>query len=131
MRFCNLTGVDVRYYIDTCNFTEDEEEIFKRLARGKSIQEVADHFNCTVDCINKKVRKIKDKIEGVVAMKSCPIYEKVLLTPKEASEYSNIGLNKIYDIISSTRCDFVVKIGNKRLIKRVRFEEYLDKSDEL
>lgn len=56
-----------------------------------------------------------------------PLWEKVTLTLDEASDYSGIGINKIRDISEQNECDFVLWVGNKRLIKRKPFVEYLEK----
>lgn len=56
-----------------------------------------------------------------------PLWEKITLTLDEASEYSGIGINKIRDISEQNECDFVLWVGNKRLIKRKQFVEYLEK----
>ena len=57
-----------------------------------------------------------------------PIWEKLNLTIEEASEYSNIGVNKIREISNDDNCPFVLWIGNKRLIKRRKFDEYIEKA---
>lgn len=62
---------------------------------------------------------------------SMPIDRKYVLTVKEASIYSNIGINKLYEIINTSYCPFLLKVGNKNLIKRVAFEEYLLTKDSL
>lgn len=54
-----------------------------------------------------------------------PIWEKMTLTIEEAAAYSNIGVNKIREMASDRKCSFVVNIGNRRLIKRKEFEEYI------
>lgn len=54
------------------------------------------------------------------------IKDKILLTLKEASVYSNIGINKIRELTNSDDCDFVLWVGNKRLIKREKFYEFLE-----
>ena len=59
--------------------------------------------------------------------KSIPICEKVALTLEEAAEYSNIGIHKLRQISDEKDCDFVLFVGNKCLIKRKKFEEYLNK----
>lgn len=56
-----------------------------------------------------------------------PIWEKQNLTVEEASEYSNIGVNKIREISNDDNCPFVLWIGNKRLIKRRKFDEYIER----
>lgn len=56
-----------------------------------------------------------------------PLCDKYLLTLKEASLYFNIGINKIREITDDTDNDCVVFINNKRMIKRKKFEKWLDK----
>lgn len=62
------------------------------------------------------------------AINKVPIWEKLNLTIEEASEYSNIGVNKIREISNDDNCPFVLWIGNKRLIKRRKFDEYIEKT---
>ncbi len=57
-----------------------------------------------------------------------PIWEKLNLTVEEAAEYSNIGVNKIREISNDDNCSFVLWIGNKRLIKRRKFDEYIERA---
>ncbi len=55
-----------------------------------------------------------------------PVWEKSNLTLEEAAQYFNIGMNKIRDLTNEDRCPFVLWIGSRRLVKRVKFEEYLN-----
>ena len=50
-------------------------------------------------------------------MKEVPIWEKTNLTLEEAAAYSGIGINKLREITNNDRCDFVLWVGTKRLIK--------------
>lgn len=54
-----------------------------------------------------------------------PIHLKLTLTIKEAAEYSNIGINKIDDMLRTPNCPFVLYVGNKKLVKRREFEEFI------
>ena len=54
-----------------------------------------------------------------------PIHLKVTLTIREAAEYSNIGINKIDNMLWMKNCPFVLYVGTKKLVKRREFEEYL------
>lgn len=63
-------------------------------------------------------RKMADK-------KEVPIWEKVTLTVEEASEYSNIGVNKIRELLNEPRCLFSLHVGRKLLVKRKEFEKFL------
>lgn len=56
-----------------------------------------------------------------------PIWEKSNLTLKEAAEYFNIGTDKLREITNEESCDFVLFVGTKRLIKRLKFEKFLEK----
>ena len=53
------------------------------------------------------------------------IAEKARLTAEEAAEYFNIGVNKIRIMTNDENCPFVLWSGNRRLIKRKTFEEFL------
>lgn len=50
--------------------------------------------------------------------KNVPIWEKSNLTLTEAAEYFNIGEHKLREITNNHKCNFVLFIGTKRLIKR-------------
>lgn len=54
------------------------------------------------------------------------IKDKINLTIKEASIYSNIGETTIRKLLSTTTCPFLLKVGNKQLVKRNEFEKYLN-----
>lgn len=55
-----------------------------------------------------------------------PIWEKSNLTVEETSAYSGIGINRIKDLSNNENCPFVLWVGKKRLIKRKRFDEYIE-----
>lgn len=60
-----------------------------------------------------------------------PFWLKLTLTIKEAAAYSNIGINKIEELLKQPKCDFVLYVGNKKLVKRKEFEQYISKSLEI
>ena len=45
---------------------------------------------------------------------------KVTLTIKEAVAYSYIGINKIEELLKQPKCDFVLYVGNKKLVNKER-----------
>ena len=57
-----------------------------------------------------------------------PIWLKENLTVEEAAAYFGIGVNKIRKITDTEAQDCALWVGSKRLIKRRRFSEFLDKS---
>ncbi len=58
--------------------------------------------------------------------KEIPIWEKSNLTLEEAAAYSNIGTSKLREMTDRKDCRFVLFVGNKRLIKRKLFDQYLE-----
>lgn len=58
-------------------------------------------------------------------MEELQIYQKAILTIKEASEYSNIGINKLNWMLRQDDCPFVLFVGTRKLVKRREFENYL------
>ena len=60
-------------------------------------------------------------------MISIPIWEKANLTLEEAAAYSGIGIHKIRMLSEKAECDFVLWVGNKRLIKRRKFDEFIER----
>lgn len=61
-------------------------------------------------------------------MKQVPIWEKANLTLEEAAAYSGIGINKLRKLTDNEECQFVLWNGTKRLIKRKKLDEYLEKA---
>ena len=59
--------------------------------------------------------------------KEVPIGEKSNLTLEEAAVYSGIGI-KLRKITDREDCTFVLWIGTKRLIKRRKLDEYVEKA---
>ena len=55
-----------------------------------------------------------------------PIHLKMLLSIKEAAEYSNIGINKIDSMLRSPGCPFALYVGTKKLVKRKAFEDFIN-----
>ena len=60
-----------------------------------------------------------------------PIQFKCNLTIEETAEYSNIGQNKISQLLKEPNCTFVLYVGRKKLVKRKEFEDFISKSIEI
>ena len=60
-----------------------------------------------------------------------PIDRKYALTVTEAAEYTNIGINKLIEMLKNPRCPFVLYNGCKQLVKRRILEDYLDDKIEI
>lgn len=58
-----------------------------------------------------------------------PIWEKYTLTIREAAEYFHIGEKKMRQIVEEhPNADFILMLGNRAMVKRKRFEAYIDLS---
>ena len=55
-----------------------------------------------------------------------PISEKYMLTVREASEYVNIGIKNMRRMAEENTGFYAVFLGNRYLIVRKKFEEYMD-----
>ena len=76
-----------------------------------------------IDELNETMRMVK-----VSNTKDVPIWEKSNLTIEEAAVYSGIGRNKLRELTNDENCQFVLWIGNKRLVKRRKLDEYIEKA---
>lgn len=61
-------------------------------------------------------------------MKEVPIWEKSNLTLEEAAAYTGIGINKLRNLTDSEDCQFVLWIGTKRLLKRKKLDEFVERA---
>ena len=60
-------------------------------------------------------------------MKEIPVCEKYALTLREAAEYFHIGEKKMRQIVDDHMgANFLLESGNRVMIKRKLFEEFLD-----
>ena len=69
---------------------------------------------------------VEDKRNVIV-----PIHEKYLLTMKEASAYFNIGVKRLRRLAEDNMGTFAVHNGNRYMIIRPKFEEYLAESSSI
>lgn len=61
-----------------------------------------------------------------------PIHNRVLLTINEASDYCGIGEHTLRRIVAENpSADFIITNGNRTLIKRKRFEDFINEATTL
>lgn len=58
-------------------------------------------------------------------MEKVPISQKVLITVNEASAYIGVGHTAIRKFLIGREDEFCVRVGNRILIKREKFENYI------
>ena len=61
-------------------------------------------------------------------MQIVPIWERVTITLEEAAAYTGIGVCKLREMSNEPGCDFVIWVGGRRLFKRRKLDEFLEKS---
>ena len=68
------------------------------------------------------------KVVIQMANERVPVWEKANLSLEEAAAYFGIGINKLREITNEDRCKFVLWVGNKRLIKRRLFDQFIEQA---
>lgn len=132
MRLSELTKPEIDAIVGNANFTEEEYQVFQHLCKGITLDEMVYRLKLSKATISRIVFRVKTKIERIDRMKqNIPVWEKITMTVEEAAEYSSIGINKIRELSSDPRCNFVIYIGKKRLIKRKEFEKFIADNVEL
>jgi len=66
------------------------------------------------------------EIQEVLEYERSSYLGKTNLTLEEAAAYSGIGINKLREITNNDRCDFVLWVGTKRLIKRKQLDKFTE-----
>ncbi|OQA50218.1 MAG: Excisionase from transposon Tn916 [Firmicutes bacterium ADurb.Bin300] len=57
-----------------------------------------------------------------------PIADRCLLTLEEAGAYTGIGMSTLRNMSERKSCDFVIWVGSRRMFKRKKLDEYLEKA---
>lgn len=127
----SLTKPELEELTTNCGFTDNELVVVKMLQNDKTSIEIANKLFLSVPTIDRRIRRIRNKIERLDDMNKIPIWEKANLTIEEAAEYSNIGIHKLYELTNEPSCPFVLYIGKKRVIKRKEFEKYIEKASKI
>ena len=86
---------------------------------------VCEAANTPVECSSE--RTVLHQQDGGTKSRQVPIWEKSNLTLEEAAAYSGISINKPREMSDSKDCTFVLWNGTKRLLKRRRLDEHLDR----
>lgn len=114
-----------------CGLTKEECEMLDMVKEKRSYAEIAQKMGYSTATVGRRIQELSDRVFSA-DKKSIPIWEKLNLSIEEAAAYSNIGINKINDMLKEPSCPFVLYIGKgKRVIKRREFEKYLEKKREV
>ena len=77
------------------------------------------------ECLQKKIESDIQQATSDTIKYYVPIWEKANLTIKEAAAYSGIGEHTIRELIADESSHFAFKIGNKQMINRKLFDQYV------
>lgn len=66
-----------------------------------------------------------------MANQKIPVTEKYMLSINEAAQYFNIGVKKMRRLAEDNLGEFAVYSGNRYLIIRCKFEEFLQKTSSI
>lgn len=90
---------------------------------NKEFKELTESVNHIEHMLEDIVRKMDSRLSFENSSE-----QKMLLTVKEVSKYTGLGVAKIYELSNVPHCPFVVYVGKRRLIKRKAFEEFVYKN---
>ncbi len=82
-------------------------------------------FHYDVPTKRKEVQQMENNNSRKIEV---PIWHKANLSIDEAVAYSGIGRAKLYEMTNREDCPFVLWIGNRRVVKREAFDEYIKKA---
>ena len=57
-----------------------------------------------------------------------PLWHKTALTLEEATAYCGIGKHKLAELADNPKCDFILWVGRKRLFKRKKLDDFIERS---
>lgn len=66
--------------------------------------------------------KYEEKIDLV------PLWHKSTLSLEEATAYSGIGRHTLTELADDPNCDFIMWVGRKRLFKRKKLDEWIERT---
>lgn len=60
-----------------------------------------------------------------------PVTDRILITPKDAADLLDVGITCVRKMMKKDDCNFVVKVGLKKMIHREKFTEYMREQTQL
>lgn len=59
----SLTRTELELLLNELNLTEEEEQIYKYLSKGRSKVYIADHCQCSIGTVSNRIAHINSKVE--------------------------------------------------------------------
>ena len=66
MIISDFTNIELEYLRATCNFVNDEKDIFNLRGQGLSLEEVAEVLELPIDTVKKISGKVNKKIKRIM-----------------------------------------------------------------
>ena len=66
MIISDFTNIELEYLRSTCNFVNDEKDIFNLRGQGLSLEEVAEVLELPIDTVKKISGKVNKKIKRIM-----------------------------------------------------------------
>lgn len=66
MIIADFTKPELDYFRENCNFVNDEIQVFEMRSKGRTMEEIAEMLNISIDKAYKISRKVKKKILKVI-----------------------------------------------------------------
>lgn len=98
----------------------------KRLIKRKQFEDYLETQYSVLEEDERMDNKLTETGSSNRRVAAVPIWVKPYLTIEEAAEYTGIGRDKLYEMTSLADCPFVLWVGNRRMIKRRIFDEYIE-----
>lgn len=100
------------------------------MAFDEQIEELRGSHNCHLRELSIRISVIikEGKMSKIKGIDDVPIWNKWLLSLPEAAAYTGIGMCRLREMSNEPGCDYVIWIGGKRMFKRTKLEEHLNKS---
>ncbi|MDE6434768.1 MAG: hypothetical protein K2L07_11150 [Lachnospiraceae bacterium] len=62
MKVCSFTKREIEYCLEECNFTDQEETLFRLRCRDVPLERCAEEMSVSVATVKRISRRMKDKI---------------------------------------------------------------------
>ena len=96
------------------------------------LHETEDDINKAILFIEMLKMEVMEMDRNITKKSGVPVWEKYALTICEASRFFGIGEKKLRQLVKrNPRAGFIIWNGNRVLIKRMLFEEFLNDSSSL
>lgn len=82
------------------------------------------------DTYNPESNSAQRPVDREETINDVPLWERYTLTIREAARYFHIGEKKLRQLVQeNATADYILMVGNRAMIKRKKFENWIDRAD--